>query len=91
MSSRNRNEVVMTPVQSKMARAATELRIGDVAKRARVSTGTVVRFERGEALKPRTVEAIQRAYEEAGIEFIDGDAPGVKLHVRAVPARKKKK
>ncbi len=74
-----------------MARAATELRIEDVAKRARVSTGTVVRFERGETLKPRTVEAIQRAYEEAGIEFIDGDAPGVKLHVRAVPARKKKR
>ena len=47
MSSRNRNEVVMTPVQSKMARAATELRIEDVAKRALVSTGTIVRFEAG--------------------------------------------
>jgi hypothetical protein len=67
-----------------MARAATELRIEDVAQLARVAAGTIVRFERGEELKPRTVDAIRRAFEEAGIEFInDGGAPGVRLHPRA--------
>jgi transcriptional regulator with XRE-family HTH domain len=81
----------MAPVQSKMARAATELRIEDVAEMAQVAAGTIVRFERGEELKPRTVEAIQRAFEEAGVEFINDDAPGVKLHARVEPAKKKKK
>ena len=81
----------MLPVQSRMARAGLELQVVEVAALAKVAHTTILRFERGEALKPRTVEAIQRAYEEAGIEFIDGDAPGVKLHARAVPARKKKK
>jgi hypothetical protein len=31
------------------------------------------------ALKPRTVEAIQHALEKAGVEFIDGDKPGVRV------------
>jgi transcriptional regulator with XRE-family HTH domain len=80
----------MLPVQSRMARAATGFQIIEIAKRAKVATATIVRFEKGEELKPRTVEAIQSAYEAAGIEFIDGDAPGIRLHARALPARKKK-
>jgi hypothetical protein len=82
----------MAPIQSKMARAATALRIEDVAELAQVAAGTIVRFERGEELKPRTVDAIQRAFEEAGVEFInDGDAPGLKLHARPSPPRKRRK
>ena len=46
---------------------------------AKVATGTVVRLESGEVLKPRTVEAIQHAFEKAGIEFINGNKPGVRL------------
>jgi transcriptional regulator with XRE-family HTH domain len=79
MSSRKRNEVIMVPVQSKMARAALGWRMEDVAKAAKVAAGTVVRFEAGEELKPRTVEAIQLAYESAGVEFTNSDAPGVKV------------
>jgi hypothetical protein len=30
-------------------------------------------------LKPRTLEAIQAAVEKAGVEFTNGDAPGVRL------------
>jgi hypothetical protein len=82
----------MAPVQSKMARAAAELRIEDVAEMAQVAAGTIVRFERGEELKPRTVEAIQRAFEEAGVEFInEGDAPGVKIHARPAAKKQRKK
>ena len=80
----------MVPVQSKMARAATGLHLLDIAALAKVATTTIVRFEKGEELKPRTVEAIQRAYESAGVEFTNGDAPGIRLHVRALSARKKK-
>ena len=79
----------MAPVQSRMARAATGFAIAEVAARAKVATATIVRFERGEELKPRTVEAIQRAYESAGIEFTNGDAPGVKVHTQSKTTKRK--
>jgi transcriptional regulator with XRE-family HTH domain len=62
-----------------MARAALKIGLRELAKRAKVATGTVTRLEAGEELKPRTVEAIRRAFEDAGIEFTNGDAPGVRL------------
>jgi transcriptional regulator with XRE-family HTH domain len=71
--------VIMVPVQSRMARAGLGLQVVEVAKLAKVAHTTILRFERGEELKPRTVEAIQRAYEAVGVEFLDGDAPGVRL------------
>ena len=37
---------------------------------------TVARFERGEDLKERTVEALQRALEAGGVEFIDENGGG---------------
>jgi hypothetical protein len=40
---------------------------------------TISRLEAGEVLQPRTLEAIQRALERAGIEFIDGNKPGVRV------------
>jgi transcriptional regulator with XRE-family HTH domain len=69
----------MNAPQLRMARAALKLGIRDVAKLAKVAPSTVSRFEAGEKLNPRTVEAIQRALEAAGIEFTNGDAPGVRL------------
>ena len=46
---------------------------------AGVSQDTVSRLERGEALRERTVEAICLALEARGIEFTNGDRPGVRL------------
>jgi transcriptional regulator with XRE-family HTH domain len=69
----------MNAAQLRMARAALKLGIRDVAKLAKVAPSTVSRFEAGEKLNARTVAAIQRALEAAGIEFIDGDALGVRL------------
>lgn len=71
----------MTPEQCKMARAGLGLSVRDLAQRAQVSTNTVSRLEAGEELKPRTVEAVQRALEDAGVEFIaeNGGGPGVRL------------
>ena len=79
----------MVPVQSRMARAATGLQLLDVAALAKVATTTIVRFEKGVELKPRTVEAIQRAYESAGIEFLDGEAPGVRFHAPSASTRQR--
>jgi transcriptional regulator with XRE-family HTH domain len=44
-----------------------------LAAAAKVSIDTVARFERGDELKERTVDALQRALEAAGVEFTNGD------------------
>ncbi|WP_354129829.1 helix-turn-helix domain-containing protein [Bradyrhizobium sp. RT3b] len=71
----------MLPVQCRMARAALGLGVREFAAAAKVSADTVARFERGEELKTRTVEALQHTLEAAGIEFIaeNGGGPGVRL------------
>jgi transcriptional regulator with XRE-family HTH domain len=69
----------MHAAQCRMARAALKLNVRDLAKLSHVATGTIVRLEAGETLQPRTVEAIQRALEKAGVEFTNGNKPGVRL------------
>ena len=49
------------------------------AAAAEVSTDTVGRFEREDELKEQTIDALQRALEAAGIEFTNGNQPGVRL------------
>lgn len=71
--------MIIFPVQCRMARAALGLGIRELAAAAKVSMDTVARFERGEELKERTIEALQRALEEAGVEFTNGEQPGVRL------------
>jgi hypothetical protein len=67
-----------------MARVATGLGIRELAEAAAVSPDTVARFERGDALRDRTVDAIRSALESAGVEFIaeNGGGPGVRLRKR---------
>ncbi|WP_292315272.1 transcriptional regulator [Mesorhizobium sp.] len=71
----------MNPVQCRMARAALGWGVLDLSKEAKISTQTIVRFERGEALKQSTVDLIRSTFERAGIEFIpeNGGGPGVRL------------
>jgi transcriptional regulator with XRE-family HTH domain len=69
----------LTPIQCRMARAALGLGIRELAQAAKVSIDTVTRFERGDLLKERTIEAIQRTFEAAGIQFTNGDQPGVRV------------
>ena len=73
------NVMVFSPVQCRMARGALGLGVRDLAAAAKVSVDTVLRFERGDELKERTIAAIRRALEEAGVEFTNGDQPGVRL------------
>jgi transcriptional regulator with XRE-family HTH domain len=53
-----------------MARAALEIGVRQLADAAKVSTNTVTRFERGEQLRARTVDALRVALETEGVEFI---------------------
>ena len=72
-----RNMVMILAVQCKMARAAVGWGVRELAAKAEVSPDTIARFERGESLYPRTIDAIRAALEAAGVEFLaDG---GVRL------------
>jgi len=81
--------MILSPIQCRMARAALGMGVRELAAAAKVSVDTVARFERGDELKERTVDALQRALETAGIEFTNGDQPGVRLS-RAAAARSAK-
>lgn len=56
-----------------MARAALAWGVRDLARAAKVSADTVSRLERGEELKERTADAIRRAFEDSGVEFLADD------------------
>ncbi|WP_048846887.1 helix-turn-helix domain-containing protein [Tanticharoenia sakaeratensis] len=64
-----------------MARAALELGVRELASAAGVSPETIVRLEKGETLRPRTLSAIRTALEGAGIVFVpaNGGGAGVRL------------
>jgi transcriptional regulator with XRE-family HTH domain len=54
----------------------------DLAGRARISVATLRRMEAsGETVSgyANNVDAVRRALEDAGVEFTNGDQPGVKL------------
>ena len=67
-----------------MARAVLGLSVRELAETARVSTNTVTRFEGGEALKDRTVEAIRDVFTGAGVEFIPENGGGAGVRLRKV-------
>ncbi|MGN6448587.1 MAG: helix-turn-helix domain-containing protein [Brucella intermedia] len=60
----------MNGMQSRLARVALGLGVRELAKIAEVSTETIVRLEKGETLRPATLERIRNVLEEAGIVFI---------------------
>ncbi len=73
---------MITPSQSRMARAALQWSLKDLAERSRVNHVTINRFEIGQAVSnPSTLAALRAALEAAGVEFIpeNGGGPGVSL------------
>jgi predicted transcriptional regulator len=57
-----------------MARAALQWSVLDLADVSHVSKTTIVRFENGKiAPIHSTLAALQRTFEEAGIEFLEGE------------------
>jgi transcriptional regulator with XRE-family HTH domain len=81
--------MIILPVQCRMARAALGWGVRELAAAAKVSIDTIARFERGDELKERTIEAIHRALEAEGIDFIDqnGGGPGLRLKKRQTRKR----
>ena len=72
------------------ARAFLRWTANDLAKAAKVGVMTIRRAEAEDGVPQKmlvnNVEAIRRALEAAGIEFTNGDAPGVRM-VKAKKAR----
>jgi ribosome-binding protein aMBF1 (putative translation factor) len=74
-----------TVEQIKAARALLAWSQEDLAAHSHVSLPTVRRFEARSKLRVSTETRVkmEAALEAAGIEFTNGDAPGVRLHQRS--------
>jgi len=64
-----------------MARSAVGWGVRELAERAGVTANTVTRIENGADAKQSTMDALQKALEDAGIEFIaeNGGGAGARL------------
>ncbi len=73
---------MLTAAQCRAARGLLQWSQGELARNARVGIVTVHQLE-AETSEPRraTLDVIRRAFELAGVEFIDenGGGPGVRL------------
>jgi len=74
-----------------MARAALGWGVRELAAAAKVSIDTVARFERGDELKERTIEALRRTLEAAGVKFIDENGGGAGVRLRKPGKEKSRK
>ncbi|MFS8046302.1 helix-turn-helix domain-containing protein [Rhizobium sp. BR 314] len=63
----------MIGIQCRLARVALGWGLRELAKAADVSQQTIVRCEKGEELRPATLDRIRAVMEEAGIIFIPED------------------
>ena len=75
----------MTPAQCRAARGLLDWSQADLAEKAAVGIVTIRQLEAGIHTPRRaTVSVIRRAFDAAGVEFIDenGGGPGVRLHKR---------
>jgi predicted transcriptional regulator len=79
----------ITPPQLRAARGLLNWSRGDLAKAAGTTERTIARLEDGDS-EPRvsTAQAIKNALEASGVEFTNGDAPGVRL---LKPMRRKRR
>ncbi len=69
-----------TPAQSRTARGLLEWSQIELGARSNLSEGAVRDFEKGRRpLSPKSLLTIRYAFEDAGVEFTNRIAPGVKL------------
>jgi transcriptional regulator with XRE-family HTH domain len=61
------------------ARKLLRMSQAELAEVTGLTTRTITRFERGESVRPETVEAVREALLDRGIEFLNGGEPGVRL------------
>ena len=70
----------MTPAQCRAARALLDMTQPDLAKLAGLGLSTIVDFERSRRIvSGEAMDAIRATLEAAGVEFTNGNQPGVRL------------
>jgi transcriptional regulator with XRE-family HTH domain len=77
--------MAVTSAQVRMARAALNWTVRDLAEAARVHRNTITNVETERYVgDPETLAAIEDVLKRAGVEFIDenGGGPGVRLRKR---------
>ena len=72
--------MTLVPAQCRAARALLNWSQEDLVARAKIAKKTIADFERS-ATHPRrqTLAQITAAFEQAGVEFLNGKAPGVRV------------
>jgi transcriptional regulator with XRE-family HTH domain len=74
----------LTPEQSRAARGLLDWSQAQLASQSNLSESTVRDFEKGRRNPSvNNLTAIQKALEAAGVEFTNGDQPGVRLRKKA--------
>lgn len=74
------HQMEMIPAHCRAARAMLNWTKPKLAEAAGLGLSTVVDFERSRRIvSAEAVQAIRRALESAGVEFTNGDEPGVRL------------
>ncbi len=70
----------MTPAQCRAARALLDWSQQQLAEAAKIGNATIRNFEGGKSVpQSATLDVLRRTFEAQGVEFTDGDAPGVRL------------
>ena len=72
--------MTLSPAQCRAARALLNWSQEDLVRASGITKKTIADFERG-ATTPRanTLSQIQAALEAMGIDFVNGDGPGVRI------------
>jgi transcriptional regulator with XRE-family HTH domain len=72
--------MTLNPAQSRAARGLLEWSQSELAAQSNLSESTIRDFEKGRRLPMiNNLAAVKAAFEAAGVEFTDGDEPGVRL------------
>jgi hypothetical protein len=80
-----KGDFVITSEQVRAARALIRWEQRNLAEASKVSLPSIKRLETTPGplpAQPRTIEAIRSALESAGVEFTNGEQPGVRLRKR---------
>ena len=71
---------MMTGAQIRGARGFLDWTTRELGRKAKVHFNTIHAIERGKSIaKPETLAAIRKTLEKAGVQFISGKRPGVRL------------
>src|SRR5947209_8257728 len=84
-------KMTISPAQCRAARALLDWSQERLSAESKVGAKTIVDFEQGKRSPfPRTVRDLRETFEAAGIEFTNGNAPGLRLKPRRRPRQAKK-